>query len=430
MKPAHAVLAICFGVQTSIVVGKKVRTQDSQGSLVAGNCGDHRCSAGWVPKTDHYKLTTNSSNTTDEACCMKTCELFVNRTGCATGYLPNPAYARNVEYSSQKCCDRTCQDDFQCTQPGYKSKGPTARGHSVAECCGPTCSIYECPSGWVSSSDSTTKLGHTHEDCCDATCAVYECPPGFSANVEATNTTGNTTSTCCLEQCSNFTGRCATGYEVPGSRNSSLGNNETCCAQQCGHLVCELGYDANTSKALEFGETSSECCIQTCALYNCSGNWANSTNVTKLAGHTFTAEACCEASCSAYSCSDGWLPNEENSALAGASDSACCSRTCFLHTCPNNYRKRNSSAINGSVAESDDFCCEPAGCENFDNLTALNSSVQCSDLGQDECNSKYVIANTSNMTALIQCMWHQIGNSSIYTCRTWGTPVFDCTASM
>lgn len=439
-----AYISITF--QILAVLSKKLNSRDQAvpGSLSAaalfgdgGNCLEHKCSPGMVPKIDYHQISTTNGSS-DEECCSKTCELFVNISGCGEGYLPNPAYFRNVEYSTQKCCDAMCQDDFQCTEPGYKSKGPSARGHSIEECCGATCSLFACTDGYANSSSRANDIGSTTSECCETTCAMFNCTEteGWFANCAATDTiitslAANSSSreVCCVAQCSLIAGQCATGYGVPESMDDTTGSNETCCTEQCGHVTCDLGWDANVSKALEFGSSTEQCCIKTCALYTCSGDWAPTQNSTKLASQNLTNETCCEASCQAYTCGDGWLRNDDVVAEAGSADDVCCNKTCSLHSCPSGYRNRINSAINASLAVSDDFCCEVEGCARFDNLSALHSK-QCSDLSEDECGASYIIANTSNSTAAVQCVWHQLGNSSIYTCRTWGTPVFECTVGM
>jgi len=446
MKQSSAMCIVYIGIaiQMMAVLSNKLRSRDpavpgslSAAALSSGNCLEHMCSLGWVLKTDFDQVTTTNGST-DEECCSKTCELFVNNSGCGAGYLPNPAYFRNVEYSNQKCCDATCQDDFQCTEPGYKSRGASAPGHSVEECCGPTCSLFACTDGYANASSRADNIGSSATDCCESTCALFNCTEmeGWISNNATTSTiitftAANSSSrdVCCVAQCSLLAGQCATGYEVPESSNDIVGNNESCCMEQCGHVVCELGWDANVSKASEFGNSTEQCCIRTCALYTCSGDWAPTQNATKLASQAYTNETCCEASCQAYSCGDGWMRNDDVAEVAGNTDDVCCNKTCFLHSCPSGHRNRINNAVNASLAVSDDFCCELDACGGFDNLTALHSQ-QCSDLSQDDCGAHYIIANTSNSTAVVQCVWHQLGNSSIYTCRTWGTPVFDCTVGM
>jgi len=276
-------------------------------------------------------------------------------------------------------------------------------------------------------------LGETPETCCSASCTFFNCSatPGYVTNEAALTVVGDDVATCCNTMC--YLLSCPTNFRMPEEMNETVGNIETCCQPLCsGYTTCPALYVADTGKFVEFGNSTSECCLPTCATYTCSGDWANSTSSSKLASTNLTDETCCEASCQAYSCSADWLPKEGVSADAGSSDAVCCDETCALHTCPTSYRKRNETIFNSTRGNTDAVCCEPSGCSVYDNLT-LTEVAGCNSLSEDVCDAKFklytvAVDNTTNNTYSVACAWW--GSRGLPVCRNTGTPLIGCTVSM
>lgn len=399
----------------------------------ASSCAEFQCGQGWTPKSDHHIITSAPSNS---KCCEATCELWT----CGPNYLKNTAYDTNIGSSDPVCCDRTCMDDFQCP-PNYTTRGIGHRGASVAECCGALCPIYECPDDWLpdASDVKKTTLADSPESCCLPTCALFNCSatPGYVTDSTNLGNTGNTNEACCDAGCYMYT--CPLNKKMPAEKNETVGSQSDCCDPLCSGFTCDDGYAMNASKSTEFGNSISECCLTTCALHSCSGDWANSTAPSKLSGVNITDELCCEPSCSAYTCSTGQIPKKGVAEDAGNSDLTCCDATCSIYTCSSlTLRKRNETVFNDTRGYDDALCCEPAGCSVMDNRTATAIGTEgCNSLSEDVCDSHYMLftKNTTgagnqeeSTTFAVACEWW--GAKGLPICRNSGTPLVGCTVSL
>lgn len=425
-------------LEVNFAFAKKIERQGAQGQLTdvgAANkisCATYQCSAGWQPKTDHIDLTAPQGDTNlDPVCCEATCALWT----CGPHFLSNSQYNSNVGDSDQVCCDRTCQDDFQCG-PNTTSRGPGQRGASVAECCGPICAVYSCTDGWVKEPAHDAKVAKKHasgpEECCVKSCELFNCSlhRGFVTNEDVLDIPGDDTLTCCNSQC--YILDCGKDRRMPVEMNETIGNLDSCCQPICSGFACPKGYVPNPNVTEEFGNSTSECCLPTCGSYSCTGAWANSTDAIKLALLTLTNENCCERACNVYTCSSDWVAKEDWGAEAGKTDEACCDKTCAIHTCSAGFRKRNETIFNGTRGDDDAICCEPESCEVFDNRTAKEVRG-CNSVIQASCEATYVlfnvaIDNETNSTYSMACEWG--GANGLPICRNTATPLIGCTVSM
>lgn len=405
-----------------------------------------KCPAGYWPKLDHHSLTVVGDATA--TCCDKTCELFT----CSGDYVSNSAYFSNVGESNQKCCDKMCGADFVCNA-NYVLTNAAAPGITNEECCQAKCEIFTCTGDfWATSEAKKQLVGNTSEECCDATCAAFECNQtgGWAQDPNKSSIVGNTFVECCIPFCGNKDQvTCPAGYAVPPDMvNETNGtitvDNRTesiCCEKQCKAHTCGFGWTANTRLDDEFGETDEDCCIATCAQFECKleEGWANWTAAQDVVGSNETM--CCLPTCQQWEClaNESWLTNSAKIQVAGSSNEACCDRACSGFTCSKSDEQLIKAA-GSTKGTTDAVCCEKKMCEYVrENMTKMEDGEYCNSLSQDVCDLKYHVkvietskpgskssneSNLINRTVALLCRFEPRYNlckydmsAAVYDCR-------------
>eukprot|EP00931_Biecheleriopsis_adriatica_P116798 TRINITY_DN92390_c0_g1_i1.p1 TRINITY_DN92390_c0_g1~~TRINITY_DN92390_c0_g1_i1.p1 ORF type:complete len:452 (+),score=79.23 TRINITY_DN92390_c0_g1_i1:55-1410(+) len=388
------------------------------------SCDQHNCAEGYVPKEDHHAITPGSLS--DEACCRPTCALWK----CSNGFVPkNESYFGNTAQSDIQCCDKACgHGDIRCPS-GQVVVDKLKPGLNATVCCVDTCARTECNPPKVTPRPGSPKLREVSTDpnvCCDVKCAGVPCPANHTHIPEKLNdiaTDGNADE-CCAPTCATFD--CGNGYER--TENASLqlaGDGSKCCLQKCGDMSGMYGYQC--SEGYKAHGDSRSCPTQPC-----------------------TDDMCCVKRCVRWTCSDHWVKNRQNDILWPASDTVCCSRTCWFMDCPadlgyvpgSNFNRSDriggreeccdkmckvhtcgtGRALKPSAMELwegpgqriEQICCEPEICIEMRNMTSLgsqgcNAPPAGSAWTADSCNMSYttLLNSASNKTENIRCAWSE-----------------------
>jgi len=230
-----------------------------------------------------------------------------------------------------------------------------------------------CDEGWIPKvHDPLRKVA---EGCCVQTCEHYSCGEGYTdnqayfQNIMSEGLDPN--AICCDKQCgSDYV--CSEGYVLGDPAGPGI-SSEDCCKPTCVHYDCTGPWTLDDKKKTVVGQSHKECCFPTCRQYeHCerATGWAHWEEKIDSAGET--QEDCCLALCSntdKIKCSDGWfIPKERDDWINGSfhkedEESACCRKTCKVHTCGAGWAA--NSSLDSQWGETDEECCVPT-CGQFE----------------------------------------------------------------
>eukprot|EP00440_Ansanella_granifera_P020184 gb/GFBE01021925.1/.p1 GENE.gb/GFBE01021925.1/~~gb/GFBE01021925.1/.p1 ORF type:complete len:420 (+),score=110.59 gb/GFBE01021925.1/:1-1260(+) len=266
----------------------------------------------------------------------------------------------------------------------------------------PACNKFYCPDGFVPKIGHHELNGDSAEECCDETCGYWVdavgCGEGYLKNEEYYSNVGKNDQICCDKQCGDY--KCKAGYVL---RNASLPgiHHSECCVETCALWNCTDIWATDNSKLHVIGASNEECCAPTCAQYDCqqSGGpmWFAEPSKNNTAGAS--VEECCMPQCrhsGEIQCQDGWrVPASKENETTTEGAAFCCDMTCKAYNCSAGWEK-NMSRID-EFGDSDEACCS----EQCSLFTCNLADGWANDSALDE-----VVGKTSEVCCQATCKQH------------------------
>lgn len=172
-----------------------------------------------------------------------------------------------------------------------------------------SCKDFECPHGWVYSVDLTldgsepplSGISKETHMCCEKTCELWPCSHGYVSN--------------------------------PAYYSNVAQNDQQCCDIACGNFTCNANY--SQAGTLAPGTTHDECCLPTCAIFDCTAEGTWKTDSSKAGVVAANESSCCFPSCARFNCSDenGWATDTSKLDVAGDKFGDCCLQECRIINC-------------------------------------------------------------------------------------------------
>jgi len=369
-----------------------------------------------LPCLKAAKVRTNSENTPDGAVALaikkkKKTSACMSHV-CSDGFSPKGNFDNiTAAASDANCCNPTCRL-WNCTD-GFKPDATYSNnvGSSNEECCDKTCSIFEgCDAATGVPPSKMDDAGTTKEQCCAPKCMSHSCIAEWTQDLSKRDVVAASNTECCQQSCTAVKCSAASGLISHPDRMDKAGNTtDYCCQKTCKHYASSCPADTGElpEKLLQVvpaGSSTSDvvgqCCAAKCSGHTCAAGY--SLKPTQLDDFVSTAfNGCCEKTCAAHTCSTGLARVAAHDNQTQPSDGACCEKTCALYVCPSGWFNSSDSTKLAGVNRSNANCCEMS-CDDYtcgtgmslrpspstiervgDEATACCESTICAELRDD-----------------------------------------------
>eukprot|EP00440_Ansanella_granifera_P004730 gb/GFBE01005128.1/.p1 GENE.gb/GFBE01005128.1/~~gb/GFBE01005128.1/.p1 ORF type:complete len:675 (+),score=154.73 gb/GFBE01005128.1/:1-2025(+) len=399
--PTCAVYMCTYGYEhhSDPNVSKKVAFTDEECCERVKTCLDYACdpSKGWANHTKYDHIWIPEENI-DETCCEPAC----NTWNCSSGLVHSYASYNEAGQSDEECCETPCDTHICSYQNMLLPEPEKLPGKTDEACCEPKkCSKVQCSASMPKKPLVDDLVGWEDDFCCEPEeCAVVR----------------NTKREVEVGGCNAVSEEdCDKRFFQVNPPNRSRIVIECKLTDVRGAVVCST----EGKETLNCGDMGREHGMH-CSFYMCPYEMALRTNAADIFGNT--TEDCCEETCASYTCK-----NEENilkndaRKIRNPSEEECCEpKTCAVVNCSvSNPRKPNVENI---VSHSEDVCCEPDSCANLrlarDEVKAADGG--CEALDVKTCRRKFMTSMENGSLQVTACKWEETA------CAADGTVVVGC----